>query len=118
MSTRRSNVIDNLVAERIRTHRKKLGLSQSELAERLGISFQQVQKYERGINRVGAGRLFEIARLFEVPIQALFPEPQLPIKHANSNAKDLKAISDFMLSVDGWKLFHAFLEVGDPRKRK
>jgi transcriptional regulator with XRE-family HTH domain len=69
---RRANSADIQVGESIRTHRLIAGMSQSDLAHRLGVSFQQVQKYEKGVNRVGAGRLPLIAEIFNVPISALF----------------------------------------------
>jgi transcriptional regulator with XRE-family HTH domain len=63
---------DIQVGESIRAHRLILGMSQNDLARRLGVSFQQVQKYEKGMNRVGAGRLPQIAEIFDIPIGALF----------------------------------------------
>jgi transcriptional regulator with XRE-family HTH domain len=69
---RRPNSTDIQVGEAIRAHRLIAGLSQKDLADRLGVSFQQVQKYEKGTNRVGAGRLPQIAEIFGIPISALF----------------------------------------------
>jgi transcriptional regulator with XRE-family HTH domain len=74
-STRRKgrpNFADTQIGASIRAHRLIAGMSQSDLAKRLGISFQQVQKYEKGANRVGAGRLPQIAEIFNIPISALF----------------------------------------------
>ena len=59
---------DLAVGQRIRSQRLMLGLSQTELGKELGISFQQIQKYEKGTNRVSAGRLLHIAQLFEMPV--------------------------------------------------
>jgi transcriptional regulator with XRE-family HTH domain len=72
MTTKRPSSIDIRVGQSIRAHRLIAGLSQSDLADKLGVSFQQVQKYEKGVNRVGAGRLLEIARVFNIQINALF----------------------------------------------
>src|SRR5438552_1455462 len=69
---RRPNSADSQVGESIRAHRLAAGVSQGGVARRLGISFQQVQKYENGTNRVGAGRLPQIADIFGIPIGALF----------------------------------------------
>jgi len=69
---RRPNSADIVLGESIRAHRLIAGMSQSDLAGRLGVSFQQVQKYENGTNRVGAGRLPQIAEIFDIPIGALF----------------------------------------------
>jgi transcriptional regulator with XRE-family HTH domain len=69
---RRPNSTDIQIGESIRAHRLIAGLSQKALADRLGVSFQQVQKYEKGTNRVGAGRLPQIAAILGIPISALF----------------------------------------------
>jgi len=69
---RRPNSGDLQVGEAIRVHRLIAGMSQSDLGRRLGVSFQQIQKYEKGQNRVGAGRLSQIARIFDIPIGVLF----------------------------------------------
>jgi transcriptional regulator with XRE-family HTH domain len=66
------NSADIQVGESIRAHRLMAGMSQSNLADRLGVSFQQIQKYEKGVNRVGAGRLPQIAKIFRIPVGALF----------------------------------------------
>ena len=70
--SRKTNPYDRDIALRVRTLRLSRRMSQSDLGERLGITFQQVQKYENGANRIGAGRLQRIAEIFEVPIAALF----------------------------------------------
>jgi transcriptional regulator with XRE-family HTH domain len=72
MESRDPSEIDRIVSERIHTRRVELGLSQPELAERVGVTFQQVQKYENGKNRVSAGRLYEIARALGVTIQFFY----------------------------------------------
>src|SRR5580692_9610485 len=69
---RRPNSADIGLGESIRARRLIAGMSQSDLAGRLGVSFQQIQKYENGTNRVGAGRLPQIAKIFDIPISALF----------------------------------------------
>lgn len=72
MTTKRPSSVDIQVGQSIRAHRLIAGLSQSELANKLGVSFQQIQKYEKGVNRVGAGRLLDIAHVFNIRINALF----------------------------------------------
>ena len=69
---RRPTYADIQIGESIRAHRLIVGMTQGDLARRLGVSFQQIQKYEKGANRVGAGRLPQIARIFDIPISALF----------------------------------------------
>ncbi|MDE2135334.1 MAG: helix-turn-helix transcriptional regulator [Alphaproteobacteria bacterium] len=118
MSNTRANVIDALIAERIRAYRKQLRLSQLELAAKLDITFQQVQKYEKGTNRVASGRLFEIAGIFHVPIQALFPEPGDSVERARYQTDEARQISEFAVSAEGWRLCHSFLRVADHQKRK
>jgi transcriptional regulator with XRE-family HTH domain len=68
------NPIDMHVGARLRLRRTLLGLSQEKLGEAIGLTFQQVQKYERGANRIGASRLFDIARVLDVPIGYFFEE--------------------------------------------
>jgi transcriptional regulator with XRE-family HTH domain len=67
--------IDRLIGRNIRSHRLRKELSQAKLAARVGVSFQQLQKYERGANRVSASRLLRLARALDVPINALFEAP-------------------------------------------
>ena len=73
-STGRTNEVDTSVGKRIRLRRTTLGLSQEKLAEALGLTFQQVQKYEKGANRVGASRLFDLARVLQVPVEYFFED--------------------------------------------
>ena len=74
MMPKQTTDVDRLVGLRITALRKARGLSQTALGTAVGVTFQQVQKYEKGQNRVGAGRLREIARLLEVPVSAFFEE--------------------------------------------
>ena len=69
---RNSNSVDTHVGERLRLRRKLMGISQSELAERLGLTFQQIQKYEKGANRISAGRLYRLAEPLSVPPSYFF----------------------------------------------
>ena len=75
---KKPNPIDIHVGGRIRLRRNMLGLSQEKLGESLGITFQQIQKYEKGTNRVGASRLQAIASILEVPVAFFFEEPRPP----------------------------------------
>lgn len=70
--SKETNSVDRLVGNNVKFHRLARGMSQERLAGHLGISFQQVQKYEKGANRVGASRLVHIARILDVPVSALF----------------------------------------------
>lgn len=71
---RKPNAVDAHVGERLRLRRKLLGLSQEELASRLGLALQQVQKYENGVNRVSASRLYQLCGVLEVPVAWFFEE--------------------------------------------
>src|SRR5690349_21972110 len=72
--SRRPNPIDVHVGSRVRFRRMLLGMSQEKLGEKLGLTFQQVQKYEKGINRIGASRLFDLAQVLGVPVQFFYEE--------------------------------------------
>ena len=72
--SRRPNPIDVHVGSRVRFRRMLLGMSQEKLGEKLGLTFQQIQKYEKGINRIGASRLFDLAQVLGVPVQFFYEE--------------------------------------------
>ena len=72
--TDRPNPIDIHVGSRVRLRRNMLGLSQEKLGEAIGLTFQQVQKYERGANRIGASRLLELSRVLDVPVAFFYDE--------------------------------------------
>jgi transcriptional regulator with XRE-family HTH domain len=72
MSNKSATKVDKLIGRNIRVHRLAKEMTQEVLGEGLGVTFQQVQKYEKGTNRVGSGRLYEIAEILEVPVQSLF----------------------------------------------
>jgi transcriptional regulator with XRE-family HTH domain len=85
---RRPTSADVQVGESIRAHRLLAGMSQGELGSKIGVTFQQVQKYEKGTNRVGAGRLPQIAEIFGVPVGALFTD------HAGTVSVPVKLVTD------------------------
>ena len=86
MSAKAPNSIDGAVGRNVRIRRMAKGLSQSQVAKRIGVTFQQVQKYEKGANRIGSGRLVRIAEVLEVPVTALFDGVDGP---TNSRAPSL-----------------------------
>jgi len=71
-TTQRAGIVDHHVGARIRERRTMLGLSQQQLAKMIGVTYQQAHKYERGLNRISAGRLFEIAQVLDVPVSYFF----------------------------------------------
>ena len=91
---RRPTSADVQIGESIRAHRLIVGMTQGDLARRLGVSFQQIQKYEKGANRVGAGRLPQIARIFDIPITALFEANADTLPGERTGAAPAKLIPD------------------------
>src|SRR5690242_20884104 len=86
------NPIDVHVGQRVRQRRTLLGMSQEKLAEAIGLTFQQVQKYERGANRVGSSRLFDLARVLDVPIAYFFEDMEANV--ANKSPSRLMGVSE------------------------
>jgi transcriptional regulator with XRE-family HTH domain len=78
MGKKSTSPADKYIASHIRTRRRALGMSQGTLGEALGLTFQQVQKYEQGTNRIGAGRLLHVAHVLDVPITFFFEGAPVP----------------------------------------
>ena len=96
-----------------------IGMSQERLGELLGLTFQQVQKYEKGVNRIGAGRLFEIARILNVPISYFYETVTDPAATQHGFAEDdSQPVLEFVASGDGLQLSLAFMRIRDPKVRK
>lgn len=100
-----------------------LGMSQDKLGDSLGLTFQQIQKYEKGVNRIGASRLFEIAKVLEIPIQFLFEDfdsfTNTPYGFAeNAPDSDSSMLMDFLSSPEGIQLCRHFAQIEDPRVRR
>jgi transcriptional regulator with XRE-family HTH domain len=110
------NPIDVHVGSRVRTQRRALGLSQEKLGTALGLTFQQVQKYEKGTNRVGASRLQHLARILQVPIGHFFEGAPGQLK-AKGNAPSSAFVSDFVTSTEGLTLAKAFIQIKDAKVR-
>ncbi len=100
--------IDKHVGQRLRERRIVMGLSQSALADGLGITFQQVQKYESGFNRIAAGRLYACAQLLDVPPEYFF----VGLSGSDNGAPDETA------SDEGLKLARAYYGIDDPTQRQ
>jgi transcriptional regulator with XRE-family HTH domain len=109
--------IDHYVASRATAFRKQLGLSQQELARRLRLSFQQVQKYEKGVNRIGSGRLYEIADAFGIPIEHFYP-PMGALHQADTDATPtIIQEAEFIATPDCSRVVKALMRI-DPRPRQ
>jgi transcriptional regulator with XRE-family HTH domain len=104
---------DQHVGTKLRLRRMKLRMSQSTLAEALGLTFQQVQKYEKGANRIGAGRLHQIAQILQVPVESFFEG--LPHERGQRRAPidvpSVQYVSDYLATVDGLQLTKAFMQI-------
>jgi transcriptional regulator with XRE-family HTH domain len=124
----RPSPIDVHVGTRIRLRRTLLGMSQERLGEALGLTFQQVQKYERGVNRVGASRLFDLSRVLDVPISFFFddmPDSLVSVYGGQSGRR----VAGFAEMQDGFgddtlnrretlELVRAYYRITDPAVRK
>ena len=109
---KRSRILDAEVGQSIRFHRKNAKMTLQGLADRLGIAYQQVQKYETGVNRVGAGRLMEIAEILNIPVAHFFEAQRGAAGEQPTPQADAEA------TLQGRQLLVAFLRIKDPEKRK
>ena len=106
MTTKGANPIDLVIGRNIRLYRLKREMSQIELADSIGVTFQQVQKYEKGTNRVGAGRLPQIAEILGVPVAALFKD--------NAGTVPVTLVTD----TAAVKILTAYAQITDPSVRR
>jgi transcriptional regulator with XRE-family HTH domain len=104
--------VDKIVGRNVRIFRLAKGLSQTDLADKLGITFQQIQKYEKGTNRVGSGRLFEISQILGISLLALFEGSKTALAN-NDDASPFGLLAD-PLSL---RLVQAFSEIAERRTR-
>lgn len=118
------NPVDIHVGSRVRLRRMLVGLSQEKLGDSMGLTFQQIQKYEKGVNRIGASRLFKLSQVLDVPVQFFFEG--MPSDSAEE-ARPAMGLSDggneaflyeFLNTRDGLELNRAFIKVSDPAVRK
>ena len=120
-----ANPVDVHVGARVRLRRTLLGLSQEKLGEAVGLTFQQIQKYERGANRIGASRLFELSQILDVPISFFFDD--LPDELKTHDGRFSKGLSDHeqdLVEIDPLakretlELVRAYYKITDPGVRK
>lgn len=114
--------VDAHVGSRVRMRRTLLGLSQQKLGNRLGLTFQQVQKYERGANRIGASRLFEISEILGVPVNFFFdemPKKKMPDNiHRLNDEDNNKFEHQFIERRETLELLRSYYGITDPNVRK
>jgi transcriptional regulator with XRE-family HTH domain len=124
----RASPIDVHVGSRVRLRRTLLGMSQEKLGEALGLTFQQIQKYERGVNRIGASRLFDLARVLDVPIGFFFDDMSAELG-GNAVTRSRGAAFGFAEGQEGFEddtlhrretleLVRAYYRITDPSVRK
>ena len=118
MPKKKANPVDAHVGYRVRLRRMLIGMSQERLGELLGLTFQQVQKYERGINRIGAGRLFEVAEILGVPINFFYEGIDGIQASGDTNGRQPAAVMDFLSSSEGIQLSTAFMSIKDVKVRR
>jgi transcriptional regulator with XRE-family HTH domain len=119
MSAKSPNLTDKHVGNRIRMRRMMLGLSQTALADTLGITFQQVQKYEKGVNRVGASRLLAISQTLGVSVSFLFEgAPDVDTYGVLSDATPSPDFAGFLATAEGLALARAFSRIANPAVRQ
>ncbi len=122
--TGRPNPVDVHVGARVRLRRTLLGMSQEKLGDAIGLTFQQVQKYERGANRIGSSRLFDLSRVLDVPIEFFFDE--MPDDVAASSPAQTRGMAeepvsyelDPMAKRETLELVRAYYKITDPHVRK
>jgi transcriptional regulator with XRE-family HTH domain len=117
MSVKRPDPVDVEVGHRIRIERLSRGLSQTALANQLGVTFQQVQKYEKGVNRVGAGRLTKIAEVLGVPVSTFFSGKEVLEGEASKEGDATSPLK--LLTVSGaFRLLRAYADIEDTNLRR
>jgi transcriptional regulator with XRE-family HTH domain len=120
MAKKAPNPIDRHVGSRVRMRRMMISMSQEKLGDALGLTFQQVQKYEKGTNRIGASRLQQIADSLQVPVSFLFegaPSVGQPTTEAAAAASPAY-VHEFLATAEGLALCRAFVQVLDPPLRR
>ena len=121
MAKKAPNPIDKHVGSRVRMRRMMMSMSQEKLGDALGLTFQQVQKYEKGTNRIGASRLQQISKVLGVPVGFFF-EDAVGGSDGPGSAGFAEAggdyVADFLATSDGLALTKAFIRVRDPKVRR
>src|SRR5690348_5768246 len=113
------NPIDVHVGSRVRLRRTLLGMSQEKLGDAIGLTFQQVQKYERGANRVGASRLYDLSRVLDVPVSFFFEElGEAPSPSGASEPAAESYQSNPMMKRETLELVRAYLRISDPQIKR
>jgi transcriptional regulator with XRE-family HTH domain len=115
MPMKSPNPTDQHVGIRVRRLRRMLGMSQADLGAALGISFQQVQKYENGVNRLSAGRLQQLSHILQAPVPFFFEGLPLP---SEASSEEGAYVDEFLATADGLSLAKYFMRIKDPKLRR
>jgi transcriptional regulator with XRE-family HTH domain len=115
---KQANPIDIQVGNRVRIRRMLIGMSQERLGDLLGLTFQQVQKYEKGVNRIGAGRLFEVSRILNVPVDFFYEGLSGAAGQPGASENESAPVMEFVSSGEGLQLSLAFMKIKDAKVRK
>jgi transcriptional regulator with XRE-family HTH domain len=115
---KQANPIDAQVGSRVRIRRMLIGMSQEKLGDLLSLTFQQIQKYEKGVNRIGAGRLYEIARILGVPIEFFYEGVAGGPGPGGFAESESAPVMEFVSSGEGMQLSLAFMKIKDAKVRK
>ena len=118
MARREPNFVDVHVGNRIRMRRQLIGMSQEKLGELLGITFQQVQKYEKGSNRISASRMFYAAKTLGVPVQFFFEDLPGDDKGGFGEPREEDTVMTALMNAEGVSLAKAFRDAGSSAKHK
>src|SRR3954466_287700 len=122
MAKKAPNPIDKHVGSRVRMRRMMLGMSQEKLGDALSLTFQQVQKYEKGTNRIGASRLQQIAQTLQVPVSFFFEGVPTgiggPPAGGMAEAPSPAYVSDFLATSDGLSLTKSFMRIKSSKLRR
>jgi len=115
-----SNLVDSYVGARLRMRRVMLGMSQGKLGQLLGVTFQQIQKYEKGSNRISASRLRQAAQVLEVPVEFFYEgAPTQPSGFGGFGESSAQSFDvAFLATSEGFQLNRAFLRIRDPKVRR
>ena len=113
------NPIDQHVGSRVRMRRLMLAMSQEKLGDALGLTFQQVQKYEKGTNRIGASRLEQISHILQVPVAFFFEgAADVLAPQGSGSALSMAEIDDFISDSEGLRLIRAFMRIDNTTLRR
>jgi transcriptional regulator with XRE-family HTH domain len=119
MLVKSPNATDKHVGARVRMRRLMLGMSQTKLGEAVGLTFQQIHKYEKGTNRIGGSRLQQFAHILHVPVPFFFEGlPQVSESSGEGAAPSAAYVDDFLASSEGLSLTRSFMAIDNPKLRR